>query len=400
MRHLLVVGEGLAGLFAANLAIRRGHRVTLIAQGRGGLSLSHGCLELGSPHGPWPAEHPYRRAGMERLGLCVEALVQMAAAEGLAFCADMSSPLRLPTAAGQTYPAHVVPLSMVRGDTRASIPTLIGGFRDLRDFDPGSCAAGLRRAGFPTDATILPLPADAARDLYSTDLARRFDLEWEAEAVAALWRPHLGDATRLGLPAVLGLDRRSQIYSALERSLGIDVFEIPTLPPSVPGLRLERVLREHALKGGCRLIEGPSVTGRVDGKSGGARVLGVVATTAGGPRVFDADAVLLASGGFMNGGLRAFRVGRVSDSVFDLPVDAPSDRSDWVGETLLGSHPYDRMGLRVNERMQPVDRRGQPFFSNLFVCGGVLAGADRRSERSRQGIDLVTADAAVEAASQ
>ena len=134
--------------------------------------------------------------------------------------------------------------------------------------------------------------------------------------------------------------------------------------------------------------------------AGGARVVGVVAGTAGGPRVFDADAVLLATGGFLNGGLRGSRVGRVSDSVFDLPVEAPSERSDWLGETLLGPHPYDLMGLRVDQRMQPLDPHGQPFFANLFACGGVLSGADRRGERSRQGIDLVTADAAVEAASQ
>jgi anaerobic glycerol-3-phosphate dehydrogenase len=48
--------------------------------------------------------------------------------------------------------------------------------------------------------------------------------------------------------------------------------------------------------------------------------------------------------------------------------------------------------------MQPCDSDGRPFFANVFACGGLLGGADRRTEGSREGIDLVTAYAAVEAA--
>jgi glycerol-3-phosphate dehydrogenase subunit B len=48
--------------------------------------------------------------------------------------------------------------------------------------------------------------------------------------------------------------------------------------------------------------------------------------------------------------------------------------------------------------MQPVDQQGRAYFENLFACGGLLGGADRRRERSRQGIDLVTAYAALESA--
>ena len=77
---------------------------------------------------------------------------------------------------------------------------------------------------------------------------------------------------------------------------------------------------------------------------------------------------------------------------------APEDREAWIGEMLIGPHPYDRFGLAVNSRMQPCGSDGRPFFPNVFACGGLLGGADRRAEGSREGIDLVTAYAAVEAA--
>jgi glycerol-3-phosphate dehydrogenase subunit B len=129
-------------------------------------------------------------------------------------------------------------------------------------------------------------------------------------------------------------------------------------------------------------------------------VLGVSAATPAGPRALDADFVLMATGAFLHGGLRATQSGRIVETVFDLPIESPRSRSEWVGETPLGSHPYDHYGVRVDERMQPVDSDGEPFFDNLYACGGVLGDADRFRDHSRQGIDLATAYAAVEAMAQ
>jgi glycerol-3-phosphate dehydrogenase subunit B len=394
--HLLIVGQGLAGLFAANLAVRKGLQVSLISQGRGGLSLSHGCLDLGGATGSLPARHPYRLAGFGSLPAAVDAFRQIVLLEGIEFLGNPTVPMSLPTAAGKMRNTHLAPRSMARGGVDPGTQLVIAGFDGFRDFDANLVADGIRQAGWTAESVLLPLPVGSRRDLYSTDLARRFDRAWTPEQLSSLWGPRLGKASLLGIPAVLGLDRAPQTHAALESSLGLGVFEIPTLPPSVPGLRLERALRRQALQGGCRLIEGPSVVGQVDGRSGGGRVLGVVAATSAGPRAFEAEAVLLATGGFLNGGLRADRAGRVAESVFDFPVEAPAERDEWVGDGCLGHHPYDLLGLRVNERMQPVDQQGRAYFENLFACGGLLGGADRRRERSRQGIDLVTAYAAVE----
>jgi anaerobic glycerol-3-phosphate dehydrogenase len=52
--------------------------------------------------------------------------------------------------------------------------------------------------------------------------------------------------------------------------------------------------------------------------------------------------------------------------------------------------------VRVNENMQAVDAKGKVICPNLFAIGGLLAGADRNGEGSREGIDLATAWKAVE----
>jgi glycerol-3-phosphate dehydrogenase subunit B len=103
----------------------------------------------------------------------------------------------------------------------------------------------------------------------------------------------------------------------------------------------------------------------------------------------------LATGGILNGGLVAQQDHRIRESVFDLPVLHPSNRSDWVGLSLFHRQAYASTGIRVNSRMQPLGLDERPMFKNLFAAGGLLAGSDRSLEGSRQGIDLATAYCAV-----
>jgi glycerol-3-phosphate dehydrogenase subunit B len=107
---------------------------------------------------------------------------------------------------------------------------------------------------------------------------------------------------------------------------------------------------------------------------------------------------MLATGGVLNGGLVARQDGIIQDSVFGIPAAASPQRETWASPDLLDPQPYARFGLPVGSDMRPLGPDGAPFFENLFAAGGLLAGADRTAEGSRQGIDLATAYRAVEAA--
>lgn len=406
MDDLVIVGSGLTGLFAASLAARRGARVTVISQGRGGLELSHGCIDIlgdtplsqGMHH--LPAAHPYSLVGRETLEAALDALKQIAAADGLEYQGNTESVLRLPTALGSLHATTLAPRSMASGDAARAEPCSLAGLESFRDFHASLAAIRLQARGIPLGPCLeLPLlHAPRRRDAYATDLARLFDDERLRAELARAWKPRLKGVLRLGLPAVLGLEHPQQAWLDLEERLGVPLFEIPTLPPSIPGLRLERVLRKSALAAGCSLLEGAQAIGRVDGSTKGRRVSGVVALSAGGPRVYGARAVLLASGGFLHGGLVARQDGLVRESVFDLPVHSELGRDVWVAETPFEPQPYSMLGLRVDAQMRPLDVRGEPVFENLYAAGGILAGPDRSREGSRQGIDLATAYRAVEMA--
>ena len=63
------------------------------------------------------------------------------------------------------------------------------------------------------------------------------------------------------MPAVLGRERAAEVHADLERRLGIPVFEIPGLPPSLPGLRLFDCLRRALSAAGGRLLLGSTAVG-------------------------------------------------------------------------------------------------------------------------------------------
>ncbi len=199
--------------------------------------------------------------------------------------------------------------------------------------------------------------------------------------------------TRIGLPAVLGLENPRVVLADVEDALECHVFEIPTLPPSVPGLRLYNLLRAELLTLGGQLILGPTVKGEISKYQRGSVTMHTANKTTKG---LSADAILLATGGFSHHGLIANVNGSVSESVFDLPVHYNADRETWTAAHYLDSHPYTKFGLRTNKQLQPVDAKGKLVADNIWACGSLLAGADRVSEGSREGISLATAFAAVE----
>ncbi len=398
--EVVVVGAGLAGMFAGTLAARAGARTLVVARGHGGLHVGTGCVDVwgysaaepagrrmvndpGAALGALPdGGHPLALAGTEAVEAGLGALQAMASEAGYPLRGDLRRNHWLPTALGAGRPTCLAPDSFVAGDLWQSDEIVLGDVAGFRDFQAHLAAANLRRSGWAARALPLELPrVPVRREVFATDLARLMDQPAYRDEVALSWRPKLAGVSRLGLPAILGLKAPREAWRDLSDKLGVALFEIPILPPSVPGMRLFDVLRAALERAGGRLIIGPGVRGWVE--SGRAR--GVVLETAGGERHCEAQHLLLATGGFRHGGLEAARPGQARESVFDLPV---ATGPEWFGPLYWDDHPYARFGVRVNPAMQPVDDGGSVLFDNVYAVGGVVAGADRSAEGCREGMDI------------
>ncbi len=278
MTDVLVIGAGLSGLFASYLAARRGAAVTNLAQGRGGLALSHGCIDISLVAPPLsaamqaPRGHPYSLVGPEGLRAAVEMLNEVLAGQSLAYQGDLARNLTLPTAGGAVHTTAFAPASLAAGDLGDPTPYTLGGLVGFRDFYPRLAARSMQSVQREVAVVDLPLvEIPLARDLYATDLGRLFDRPAWRQEIARAWKPRLLGVKRLGLPAVLGLRHHVEVVDEMQGRLDLRVFEIPTLPPSLPGLRLELALRRACLAANVAFIDGTPAIGRVDGRTGGRR---------------------------------------------------------------------------------------------------------------------------------
>ena len=88
---------------------------------------------------------------------------------------------------------------------------------------------------------------------------------------------------------------------------------------------------------------------------------------------------------------------KVSETVFDLPVEAGVGVELVHGDYWGKPQPLFAAGLRVDKDMRPVTAKGAPVYQNLHAAGGLLAGAQRTHEKSGEGIALGSAATAVAA---
>ena len=200
-------------------------------------------------------------------------------------------------------------------------------------------------------------------------------------------RPHLGDAERVGFPAMLGDAHVEDVRADLSERLDAEVFEIPTGPPSLPGIRLEDRLFEALDEAGVSMTTGnPVVDYETDGDG---RIEHVVLDRNGARIPYAADAYVLATGGLVGKGLESDRDGP-REGVFGCRVPAPEDRMAWSEEGAFADHAFARFGVAPDERLRPLGDDGEPEFPNLAAAGGVVGGADVAREQSASGVSLAT----------
>jgi glycerol-3-phosphate dehydrogenase subunit B len=425
---VLVIGGGLAGRLAAIAAARTGVDTRLVTHKESTLSQASGLVDvLGYPPdyprtegpiadpfeviGDIPEGHPYGRVGIQALrdGLTVfDDVVE----EYCGGHTDVNA--LLPTPVGGIKPTARYPASMRHGLASDPRETLLIGFDGLTGFDAPLASAHLDRSGVPFEVrgVTVPFPATLRADAGVTRIAQLLDRnvrvtpegELVDEAASAGSRPlraaladriaseHDGEA-RIGLPAVLGTVESTAVRESLADRLDADIFEIPSGPPSLPGMRLAARLDTGLEQAGVRTNAGNPVVG-YETTDDGDRISTVSVRHAGGRTVpYAADQFVLATGGLVGKGIDSDRE-TVREPIFDCHVPHPTDRYDWFDDDAFGDHPFARFGVDVDSQLRPRTATGSPEYTNLRAVGSVLGGSDFAAENSGSGISIATGYAA------
>ena len=397
---LIVIGMGLSGLMAAKTAAEAGQKVLIVGKGMGSLCLFSNTIDiLGTiPRttkmrgglSQWikdHPEHPYSKVGLEKIEEALSSFLSLFPPP-YSFQTIANMNCLLPTGAGTLRPTYFIPSTMVAGASFREGHTLIVGFKGFKDFYAHYVADQLKCRGI-----TLSFPDVLHQDMTATALARLMEKKSFTKNISKGIKKQLHGETRVGFPALLGMNDPVQVKEDLEEIIGgAKVFEIPTLPPSIPGMRIFNRFKEWLIQKGVTFLLGYSVS---KAKLGGKRCEGIEALHPPVITSYSADRYLLATGRFIGEGLKA-DTEKVFEPIFKLPVHQPRSREDWFEKNLFtgAPHPIHQAGILTDPSLQPVDERGDLILENIWVAGSILAHHHCFDEKSREGIEIATGYAA------
>jgi hypothetical protein len=238
---------------------------------------------------------------------------------------------------------------------------------------------------FALEATVLRHVDERA--VPDADFAARHDdpgrLGWLADRLREALARSERKAGALLLPPSLGVDQSRA--EELSKLVGVPCGEAIGLPGGPPGLRFERARDRALAKAGIQTVRGRA--SRLEPIGGGWRVT----LAANGDGGLEADAVVVAAGGFIGGGLEyqssewilAAALPPYSREPFRCTIDGPLP---------LGSHgkPLDLPGSLYG---MPPESIAWPFASDpLMGRVGVLAASDGRVTQGLYAAGELTAN--------
>lgn len=398
MRYdLIVIGMGLTGLMAAKTAAEAGQKVLIVGKGMGSLCLFSNTIDV---LGRLPktmrdslfewiedhSEHPYSKAGLERIEGALSSFLSLFPPP-YSFQSIGSGNCLIPTGAGTLRPTYLIPMTMVEGVPSAEGNTLIVGFKGFKDFYAHYVADRLKHRGI-----TLSLPDDLHQEMNATALARLMGKTSFRENIGREIKKQLHDETRVGFPAVLGMRDPIHVKEDLEAIIGAKAFEIPILPPSIPGMRIFNRFKEWLTQKGVTFLLGYSVSKAV---LNGKECEGIEVFRPPVSAFYVADRYILATGRFIGGGLKA-GTEKVFEPIFNLPVHQPKSREDWFKNTFFTDppHPIHQAGILIDSSFRPVGETENLILENLWAAGSILARHHAIDEKSREGIEIATGYAA------
>ena len=343
----VIIGGGLAGLVAGISLQQAGQKVAIISTGQNALHFFSGSFES--------VEAPTDRMA----DLFTQAGIRLHYREGVRL---------MPLGTFQPATLSLEDISLFPSPQFAR-KALIINFTGYHDFFSSFLAEGLGKQGIESRIHFLDLPElekiqQSPSEMRSVQIARTMDRIWErvVQQISGL----IQDEDAVVLPQVFGL-KDASIPGLIRQKLPVQVVFAGTLPPSVPGIRTQMLLkRRYELLGGTYLMGDEALRAHIhDG------VVHSIVTRNLDSHYVEAGHFILATGAFFSKGLKTNPF-TVFEPVFGLDVDYDPDRNNWYDPRFSADQPYMQYGVKTDAALHGILKE-KPL-KNLYVIGSILGG--------------------------
>ncbi|GKX43209.1 anaerobic glycerol-3-phosphate dehydrogenase subunit B [Pectobacterium carotovorum subsp. carotovorum] len=407
MRYdVVIIGGGLAGLTCGIRLAEQGKRCAIVSAGQNALHFSSGALDLLShlPDGQPVSQplnaldelarqaphHPYSRMGATAVAALLPQVEALLERSNITLQGNHHQNHWRMTPLGKFRSCW---LSLVDGvtrglpDARFGDNPLIAGIEGFLDFQSRIVAGTLQAQGIAARSDELKLPVlDRLRqnpsEFRAVNIARVLDRPENRSALVEELSLLANGNDAIIMPACLGLDS-PEIINELADALGKPVLLLPTLPPSVLGLRLHQALSQRFRQLGGMVMPGD----RAVRASLSPQEIAIHSLHHRDIPLRAKHAVL-ASGSFFSNGL-VTQFDRVTEPVFGLDVRFADQREGWSQQDVFAPQPYLQFGAIVDERLHP--RIEGETVNNLYAIGAVLEGFDPIVQGCGAGVSLLSA---------
>ena len=407
---VLVIGAGMAGMVATARASTLGLK-TIQAGNSSALFFASGLFDL---LGVFPIdsgkiltrpylaikklqsdqpEHPYSKVSQNQIRESFQFLTEFLSSAGLNYQLSGTDNKQILTSVGTFKPTYIVPETFSKGCDvdKDEKNLLIVDFKGLKGFCARQAAAGLQRNKGKTNTLSIDLSENNG-SLNPVHLAKLFENTAFIQRLADKITGFPEKADIVGMPAICGIHNSLDIVKSLTKKIGMDVFEIPGMPPSIPGLRLKNAFEKKLSNPHTRFLSNAKIVFHAMEKDHFI----LQAINDNFETRIKARGVILASGRFPGGGLFARR-DIILETVFDLPVFQPETRDLWHQLNFFDAkgHQINQAGLETDDTFRPLDKTGKPVFENLYSAGSIIAHNDWARLKSGTGVSCVSAYTAV-----
>ncbi|TCP96901.1 glycerol 3-phosphate dehydrogenase (quinone) subunit B [Cricetibacter osteomyelitidis] len=418
---VIIIGGGLAGLTCGITLQESGKRCAIINNGQPALDFSSGSMDLLSclPNGSKVRsfsqafealktqlpQHPYAIIGEHTVSQKAKQFEQLIQSLNLELIGSSQENHQRVTALGGLRSTWLSPNSVPTVTSNepfnhARIAVL--GIEGYHDFQPQLLIENLKQnqqfAHCEFSTGFLNIPEldqlrQNAREFRSVNIAQLLEHKLSFRDLANEIKQAAGNASAVFLPACFGLDDQS-FFNALQAVTKLALFELPTLPPSLLGIRQHRQLRQRFEELGGLMMNGDrALRAEFDGDN-----VRCIYTRLHQDEAIYATHFVLAAGSFFSNGLIA-EFERIYEPVFGADIIHTAllnaeDRFSWTNKRFSSPQPYQSAGVIINAQCQ-VQKSGR-FLANLYAAGNVIGGYNGIELGCGSGVAAVTALIAAE----
>ena len=392
----IIIGGGLSGLTAGIELSRKGQKCLIVSSGQSALHFFSGSFELyGMDADPFKAmeslspQHPYSMIGMEKVRVLADGVKPFFKEMGIELKGEDGLNHWRVTPLGLTKPAWLTLDEYASIPSHGQIPwkkVAILNIDGFLDFHASYIAAGLEERGVETVVKGITMPElkklrQNPTEMRSANISKTLVRD-SINTLAARINEHVKDVDAVLMPAVVGLTGCSDVVR-LKEMVDRPLHFIATLPPSVPGIRLQMMLKKHFQKVGGTYMLGDSVTG--GGFANGR--LNYITTQNHSDVRFEADNFIIATGSFFSKGLVS-DINGVREPIFGLDVNSADERTDWYKRNFFEAQPYMNFGVLTDNAFHATINGA--VVENLYAVGSVIGGCNSIKEGSGAGVAILS----------